>query len=285
MRARTFLIALMAGCAFLCGGAMAVPPLEAADPALGKRVEEALARQDAMVAAALEGMKPQRPGVRDTYFIGVAGWGDQDVFRKEVRAVRSLFEGRMGAADRALSLVNHRETLDTAPLATLETIEATVRGVAAIMDPEEDLLVMFMTSHGAEWDGFSLALNGAEFGRLRTAQFARILGAARIRHRVIVVSSCYSGQFVPALAEENTLLITAAASDRASFGCTAQAEWTYFGQAFFRDALPKLMKFVPAFEEARKRIEQREKKEGHTHSVPQIRVGSAIRPVLDEMGF
>jgi hypothetical protein len=34
-----------------------------------------------------------------------------------------------------------------------------------------------------------------------------------------------------------------------------------------------------------KRIEEREKKEGFTPSVPQIRVGDQIRSVLDEMGL
>lgn len=158
-------------------------------------------------------------------------------------------------------------------------------GVAKVMDPDEDLLVLFLTSHGAKWDGFSLVLNGQDFGRLYAAQLARILGASRIRNRVVIVSACYSGQFVPALAEEHTLLITAAASDRASFGCTPTAEWTWFGQAYFRDALPKLRKLVPAFEEAKKLVERREKRAGHEPSVPQIRVGDTIRPVLDEMGL
>ncbi|MGE0499740.1 MAG: C13 family peptidase [Rhizobiaceae bacterium] len=265
--------------------ATAAPPAKEPDPALQRRIDEALSKQGDMIAAAVSELTPERPSTRDVYFIGVAGWGDQDVFRKEVRAVRSLFERSFGAADRALSLVNHAETLKVAPLATNDTIEATLAAVAGVMDPDEDLLVMFLTSHGEQWDGFNLLLNGAELGRLKTAQFARMLGATRIRNRVIIVSSCFSGQFVPALAEENTLLITAAASDRASFGCTSTADWTYFGEAFFKVALPKHKKFAPAFEEARKRIEDREKREGFTPSVPQIRVGERIRKVLDEMGL
>src|SRR5690606_32771458 len=130
------------------------------------------------------------------------------------------------------------------------------------MDPDEDLLVVFATSHGAEWDGFSLVLNGNDLGSVQGPQFARILGATRAKNRVVIVSSCFSGQFVPALAEEHTLLITAAASDRTSFGCTNTAEWTYFGEAYFRDALPKHRNFVRAFHEAKDRITAREAKEG-----------------------
>ena len=265
--------------------AEATPPARQPDPALQRRIDDALSMQGDMVSTAISKLAPQRPGERDVYFVGVAGWGDQDVFRSEVRAVRSLFERSFGATDRAISLVNHAATLDAAPLATFETIEATLMGVGGVMDREEDLLVLFLTSHGEEWNGFNLHLNGQDFGRLRTAQLARMLGASRIRNRVVVVSACYSGQFVPALAEEHTLLMTAAANDRPSFGCTSTAEWTYFGEAYFRNALPKLRKFAPAFDEARKRIAEREKKEGFLPSVPQIRVGDGIRRVLDEMGL
>ena len=280
------MVAVLAGWMVLaCGAAMAEPDLKKPDPGLQERVDAAMRRQPEMVARAVEKLQPQRPGIRDIYFIGVAGWGDQDVFRKEVRAVRAQMEKDYGAKGRAVSLVNHARTLDAVPLATRETIEATVMAVAGIMDPQEDILVMFLTSHGASWEGFSLALNGTDLGRLRSPQLARILGASRIRNRVVIVSACYSGQFVPALAEENTLLITAAASDRSSFGCTSGAEWTWFGQAYFRDSLPKHHRFAPAFDAARKLIERRESKEGFKPSNPQIRVGTNIRAVLDELGL
>lgn len=280
-RGAALFFSAIAAIAVLTTGIAAADP----SPRVQKLVDEALTRQDRMVAEALSKVAPQQAGVRDVYFIGVAGWGDQHVFRREVRAVRSLFEKSFGAQGRAVSLVNHRETLNQVPLATHETIEATIMGVSEIMDREEDVLVLFMTSHGEEWNGFNLLINETSFGNLKGAQLARILGAARIRNRVVFVSACYSGQFVPALAEENTLLITAAASDRTSFGCTNTAEWTYFGRAYFRDALPKHRNFVKAFEEAREAVTAREKREGFQPSAPQMRVGANIRAVLDEMGL
>lgn len=282
----------LAACfAFIAAGAFApmianaAPPLEKGNPKIQKRVEAAMERQDEAVSKAIADLLPQRAGQRDIYFIGIAGWGDQDVFRKEVRAVRSLFERNFDAQGRAVSLVNHAATLDAAPLAIHRNIERAIMGVAEKMDLEEDVLVLFMTSHGIEWGGFSLTLNGQDLGALKGAQLARMLGMSRIRNRVVIVSSCFSGQFVPALAEEHTLLITAAASDRTSFGCTSTAEWTWFGQAFFRDAFPRHKRFAPAFDDAKKRVEAREKKEKFTPSVPQIRVGEHIRQVLDEMGL
>lgn len=250
-----------------------------------RKIDDALSRQQQMVADAAGKLAAQRPGIRDVYFIGVAGWGDQDVFRKEVRAVRALFERSFQAEGHAVSLVNHLQTLDSAPLATAASIEAAIMATASVMDPNEDLLVLFMTSHGREWDGFALELNETDLGRLMPAQLARMLGASRILNRVVIVSACFSGQFVPALAEEHTLLMTSAASDRSSFGCSNDAEWTWFGRALFKEALPKLRKFEPAFAAALKRIERWEKEKDYTPSEPQIRVGSDIRKVLDELGY
>ncbi|MBX3577962.1 MAG: hypothetical protein KF723_12185 [Rhizobiaceae bacterium] len=285
MRRLGGVLVLALASSMLAGAANAVPGLMEPDPAVQKRLDEALERQDQMIAEAVTKLQPERPGVRDVFFVGVAGWGDQDVFRLEVRAVRKLFETGFGAGGRAVSLVNHRETLTQVPLATIDTIEATVMAVANRMNLEEDVLVLFMTSHGAEWEGFSLVLNGNDFGAVRTAQLARILGASRIRNRIVFVSSCFSGQFVASLAEENTLLITSAASDRASFGCSTDAEWTWFGEAFFRDALPKHRTFAKAFEVAAQKVAAREQAENYTPSVPQIRIGENIRAVLGELGF
>lgn len=283
---RHLLVTCIATLSFLaCDYAIAVPAKKKADPEVQARLEKAQARQEDILRLVASELQPQRPGVRDVYFIGIAGWGDQGVFRQEVDAVRALFESSYGARGRSISLVNHPDTLEQMPLANHDTIEAALMAVAETMDVEEDLLVLFITSHGGEWNGVDLVLNGQDFGKLRTPQLAKVLGATRIRNRVVIVSACYSGQFVPALAEENTLLITAAASDRASFGCTADADWTWFGRAFFQDALRKHRKFIPAFEEARKRIESRERKKKFKPSVPQIRAGANIRKVLEEMGL
>lgn len=58
------------------------------------------------------------------------------------------------------------------------------------------------------------------------------LDKSGIRWKVIVISACYSGSFIPALQDDNTLIITASAADRTSFGCENEADYTYFGRAF-----------------------------------------------------
>ncbi len=99
-------------------------------------------------------------------------------------------------------------------------------------------------------------------------------------HRVIVVSACYAGGFVPALTSEDTLVIAAARADRTSFGCEDGKAWTYFGEAYFAQALARTASFERAFHIAAKAIAQREQLEKHDASEPQMQVGERIREQL-----
>ena len=108
------------------------------------------------------------------------------------------------------------------------------------------------------------------------------LDEAGIRWRVIVVSACYSGGFIPPLRDPHTLVITAAAADLQSFGCGAGSEFTAFGDAYFRKALPEKRDFVAAFHRAAELLEEQEEREGRDPSKPQIFVGEAMRAKLAE---
>jgi hypothetical protein len=86
--------------------------------------------------------------------------------------------------------------------------------------------------------------------------------------------------FVPALESPRTIVLTAAAADRTSFGCSNDRDLTYFGEAFYRDALPRARSFEAAFTAAKAAIDARERREGFTPSNPQAYFGSAITPRL-----
>ena len=116
---------------------------------------------------------------------------------------------------------------------------------------------------------------------LRAAELGEILRASGIRWKVVVVSACYSGGFVDALQDERTLVITAARRDRRSFGCADENDFTYFGRAFFKEALPGAQSFQQAFKTAYGLVEQWERKETKdAHSVPQIHSPAAIEAHL-----
>ena len=98
----------------------------------------------------------------------------------------------------------------------------------------------------------------------------KALDDSGIKWRVIVISACHSGAFIPALADESTAIFASAAADRASFGCGDDREITVFGAAFLRDALPRATSLEAAFEQAKARRQKVQP------SSPQSRVGAAI---------
>jgi hypothetical protein len=110
-----------------------------------------------------------------------------------------------------------------------------------------------------------------------------MLDRSGIKNRVIVISACHSGSFIPALAGPTSLVIAAARADRTSFGCEDRREWTYFGDAFFNRALREERSFERAFDRARLTIRTWERKERLVRSLPQIAGGEALRPRLDAL--
>ena len=104
----------------------------------------------------------------------------------------------------------------------------------------------------------------------------------RVYVGVIVVSSCYSGTFIDELSSPTTVIITASKADRASFGCQPGAELSYFGEAFFAEALRANTSFESAFKQAIQRIKEREALLGFEPSEPQMVVGSLMKTALPE---
>jgi len=199
----------------------------------------------------------------------------------EALAVRDVMESRLGLRGHTLMLVNNAETVATYPLANRHNLERALAGIGATMDRDEDIAVVFLTSHGYE-DG-AVSAEFAQFAQndIEAADVRDALDDAGIRWRVVIVSACYSGNFVDELKSPESVVITAAARDRSSFGCAAEADWTYFGRAYFADALARTGDFLTAFTQASEAIAARETREGKTASNPQIWIGDAARAQLE----
>jgi len=243
-------------------------------------VEALYYAQPQRLATATKGLLAQRPGVVDLYLVGFGGWANQDVFLREVTAVRTLFDERFDSAGRSLVLLNNPATIDKLPLANAHNLREALHAVATRMDVEEDLLFLFLTSHGSEDHRLSVSFWPLGLNDITPAQLRGLLDESGIRNRVVVVSACYSGGFVDELRDERTLVITAAAPDRQSFGCGHHNDFTWFGKAYFDEALREQYDFVTAFTLAARRLAERETAEAETPSLPQMEEGAAIGPVL-----
>lgn len=244
--------------------------------------QEAFEQQQKVWREAVAVLDKQRAGLVDVYGIVFAPYASEDVFLKEGRMVSGVLAERFDAKGRILHLQNHATTLDSLPWATPLNLDRAIEAVAQHMDREQDVLVIYMTSHGAS--NFKLAASHwpLEVEGLTPKALREMLDRAGVRHRVIAVSACYSGGWIEPLADDHTLVMTAANAERTSYGCGRKSELTYFGRAVFDEQLRKTYSFELAFEAARPVIEEREKTAGKKdgYSDPQIRVGKEIQSVL-----
>src|SRR6266567_4459824 len=102
----------------------------------------------------------------------------------------------------------------------------------------------------------------------------------QVAAKVVVISACYSGVFIPRLANPDLLVITAADADHPSFGCRDKVKWTYFGDAFFNVALRQAKSLKDAFVVARALVQKRELREHFEPSNPLMAGGTNVRPLL-----
>ncbi|MFZ2405842.1 MAG: C13 family peptidase, partial [Methylobacter sp.] len=245
--------------------------------------ETLMYRQPAILDKALAQLQPQRQKVTDIFFVGFAGYATEDVFSKEVGYAKHLLEERFDTQGHAINLINHLHTVDDTPLATATNLAATLKQIGKLMDTEEDVLLLYLTSHGSKTHELAvsfwpLALNDITPERLNT-----MLDEAGIKWRMIVISSCYSGGFVKALQGPATLVATAAAADKTSFGCGTESEFTYFGEALFKEQLNRQSSFITALQQADVSIAQREAREKLEASIPQLSIGTEIEPKLQQL--
>ncbi|MGH8529618.1 MAG: C13 family peptidase [Nevskiales bacterium] len=232
--------------------------------------EEIFGQQAALLSKALKGLAAGQQGKPELYFLAVGPYGRQDVFLKEVLYTTQQFKERFATSQRSLALVNNRKKVDELPLASVSNMDAALRAIGRRMNPDEDILFLFLTSHGSRNGELSVELEGLSFRPLTAPILAELLQQAGIRWKVIVVSGCYSGSFITSLKNEHTLVMTAAREDRTSFGCDDEAEFTYFGRAYFEQALNQTDSFIEAFEKARHLVAEWETRDKFTHSEPQI---------------
>lgn len=246
--------------------------------------EETFHAQGEIIEQQLAAIEAGRPGVTELYFTGFAPDGSQDVFLREMRSVKEIVDRSFNAAGRSIALISNPATATQYPIATATNLRRTLAHMATRMNRDEDVLLLYVTAHGDQGHGLSAHAPPLYLAPVNPAVLARALDEAGIKWRVLVISACYSGGFIAPLKDDNTLIITASAADRQSFGCENGNDWTYFGEAFFRRALPAAKSFIGAFPAAVKSVSEREAAEKLSPpSDPQMFVGRAIEAKLKEL--
>jgi hypothetical protein len=251
-------------------------------PADAPSPEQVLYAQPRMMEKAVGELAPRMPGKPNLWVIAFAGDGGEDVFRNEAEYAQRLFARRFDAQGHVLVLQNNPATLDTRPLATWSNLEAALDGVASRMDRGQDILLLYLTSHGTEDHTLLVDLNPLPLDQLDPDGLAQMLASRHIRYKVVVVNACYSGGFLPSLRGDGTAVLTAARSDRSSFGCGSDSDITYFGRAWLVDGLNQTDDILGAFANAKTEISQWEQRDKLTPSEPQLDLGFGIAAQLEK---
>jgi hypothetical protein len=203
--------------------------------------------------------------------------GSQSVFESEAKGAAAILAQRL-RTDNFVARANTKTRSDV----TIGAINADIRSAAAKMDRDHDVLALILTSHGSP-AGVAVQA-GKRVENLSPSALAGLLGGVGVRHRIVIISACYSGVFLSPLANDDSLVITAADSEHSSFGCQDKVKWTYFGDAFFNMALRHTADLRQAFSEARAIVRQRELHYHLVPSNPQIAGGKNIDILLREVG-
>jgi len=214
--------------------------------------------------------------VEDTRKVSVVSFGlfgDQGVFKSEATGAAQIVASRFGNGP-----INVQYNSKRGGRATIEALATSLHVAAKEMDAENDVLFLILTSHGSP---AGLAVKAGRLSQTLTpSNLADMLARTGVRHKVVVISACYSGVFIPRLANPDMLVITAADADHPSFGCRDKAKWTYFGDAFFNVALRKAKSLKDAFVVARALVRKRELREHFEPSNPLMAGGANLQPLL-----
>lgn len=240
-------------------------------------------RQSRLMSAGLAKLKAERRGVTDAYVV-VAGLDSDGVFGRESAETARVLSRRFDADGRTFVMANGTGANDpTVPDAHPDHLGAALAHVSEMMNKDEDVLVLYVTTHGHWATGLSYRDGERATGNIAPARLATLLNETGIKNRLIIVSACYSGVFIPALQNETTVTMTAASSEKPSFGCRAENDWTFFGDALINNAMRQPTPAADAFTVARGLITGWEVAERLDPSNPQIDIGTNARVWLEKL--
>jgi hypothetical protein len=229
--------------------------------------------QHKKLATMLGGLKPQRPGVVDAYVVAV-GLDSDAVFGREAAEASRVLSRRFDADGRTVLLAAGGGAANPAvPHGSPQNLAIAIGAVAAVMDPKEDVLIFFSTSHGDATIGLAYRDGESANGMIAPARLREMFDSAGITRRMVIISACYSGVFVPVLGTDSTVIITAASPVTTSFGCAATNDWTFFGDALINHALREPAPLSNAVDKAFGLIAQWELMRGLPASGPQVMIG------------
>jgi len=181
------------------------------------------------------------------------------------------------------------ETLKTSPqVASFTELHASTGGswkpsglrelegsLSALQPAENEGCLVYLTGHGAP-EGLAMSADTPTMF-VRPARLETMLSGCAQRPTVLVVSACFSGQYVrPGITSPERIVMTASAEDLTSFGCSNNNRYTFFDQCFL-DAWPRQSQWGRLADEVKDCVRETERSNGFPASKPQFFFGVGLR--------
>ena len=203
--------------------------------------------------------------------------GDDSIrnFDNSRDALGELFVAKGLAAENQHHL-NSQFSLETKPPADQATLQALALSFTQLnIRPEQDACLFYVSSHGKQGDG--VYMKRVHDGQLTPAQLNTALNwTCGTAPTVVMVSACYSGQFIQPLRADNRIIMTAASAQRPSFGCSEAQEYTFWDGCVI-DNFERSSTWENLYTNVKQCIAQKEQQLGYPASQPQAYFGKNMR--------
>jgi hypothetical protein len=230
-------------------------------------------------------LRPVDPVKPELFLVTFAGDAKQKVFMREVLYIQELFKNRYGVDGHSVALINHSTATSKYLVASDVNLAFVLEEYGKIMK-DEDILYLYLTSHGSRKHKLSVDFPPYAVKDFGPEEIRQMLDDAGIKWRIIVVSACYSGGFIEKLRSPDTLIATASDAVNTSFGCADDRDFTYYGEAIFKNLMSSGIGMVPALDGARAEIYRMEtEKNTDHHSNPQFWEGDEIHKKLSALSL
>ena len=175
-----------------------------------------------------------------------------------------MFDGLGMREENQIHLTSSQKFIDQADgVASIGNIQ---RAFESFNLQDNGACFVHMTSHGIKGVGFYLSRSEP----LRPNKLAKLVNDnCGDKPSVILISACYSGQFInQELAGDNRIILTAAIKDRPSFGCSPDYKYTFWDSCLLEE-VPHSRTWNEAYSNVKSCITRKENELGARASLPQ----------------
>jgi hypothetical protein len=246
-----------------------------------------------VLALAMAGAAPAAPKrpFTDWVAVVVAGdfkgsrGGDTEAFDNARRDIAKVLVDRMGfqpANVRQFSVRPDRYN----PKPQRSTLFNIQDNLQAMAGKTKGGCLFYFTSHGIPQGAYLNNEDPTKESFIFPVAMAELVNSACPgRPTIVVVSTCFSGAHMPALRQDDRLVMTAARRDRSSFGCGENNTYPYFDECFLEAAngVGSFAALPPAVLACVRRMER--ETGAAPPSEPQVWIGPGIQPLLPLYAF